>query len=85
MIASAGFTVTPHPHHARLRHVAIEADAIRAFFARVHHVDVQNLEYVPFMRFVMARELDAAVGGGIARRAASRRASRARPKTMRSS
>ncbi len=83
MIASAGFTVTPHPHHARLRHVAIEADAIRAFFARVHHVDVQNLEYVPFMRFVMARR--SAASCRIARRAASRRASRARPKTMRSS
>jgi protein CsiD len=65
MIAAAGFTVTPHPHHARLRRVAIEADAIRAFFGRVRHVDVQNLEYVPFMRFVMARELDAAVGGGL--------------------
>ncbi len=65
MIAAPTFTAEPHPHHARLRHIALDPIAIRAFFARVAHVNVQNLEYVPFMRFVLARELDAAVGGGL--------------------
>jgi protein CsiD len=65
MIATSAFTVVPHPHHARLRHIAIDPDAVRGFLARTAHVDLQNLEYVPFMRFVVANELELAVGGGL--------------------
>lgn len=61
--ASNRFSVTEHPAHARLRHVAIEADAIADFLAQVADVDIQNLEYVPFMRFVVADRLAASIGG----------------------
>lgn len=56
-------TVAPHPVHPRLRHLTLDPDRLRAFFAAVAHVDVQQLEYVPFMRFVLAGELDTAFGG----------------------
>jgi protein CsiD len=54
------FTVEPHPVHARLRRIELAPDRLRAFLAAVAHVDVQQLAYVPFMRFVLADELDRA-------------------------
>jgi protein CsiD len=57
------FSTQPHPGHARLRRIVLDPQRLRAFFAAVAHVDVQQLEYVPFMRFVLADEFDRAFGG----------------------
>lgn len=60
------FSIARHPHHERLCHVTISPDALRGFFMAVKDVDVQNLEYVPFMRFMLARALERAVGDAFA-------------------
>jgi protein CsiD len=60
--ASAAFSVTSHPVHRRLRRVSIAPAALQAFYQRCARVDVQNLEYVPFMRFVIAESLAACMG-----------------------
>jgi glutarate dioxygenase len=44
------YHVQPHGHHPRLRHVSLEAAVVADFLHRVGHVDIQNLQYVPFMR-----------------------------------
>jgi protein CsiD len=56
------FSVSAHRVHARLYQVAIAADALRAFFGAVQAVDVQELAYVPFRRFGVARELERILG-----------------------
>ena len=58
-----GFHVGTHPTHGRIRHIDVDPDALRAFFAGVAKIDVQELEYVPFMRFIIGQRLDAALGG----------------------
>lgn len=60
------FTIHPHPEHARLRHIEIAQDALQAFFEETAAVDVQNLEYLPFMRFMLADKLATHVGGNFA-------------------
>lgn len=60
------FTIDTHPVHDRLRHITLDPERLRAFFAAVAHVDVQQLEYVPFMRFVLADELASAFDGLLA-------------------
>ncbi|MEA2667038.1 MAG: glutarate dioxygenase [Candidatus Eremiobacteraeota bacterium] len=60
----ARYRVVRHPEHERLYHVAVDADVLRAFFAAWAHVDHQNLEYVPYMRFMLAKGLDELAGDG---------------------
>lgn len=57
------FTINPHPQHDRLRKIELSEEAVAGFFGAVKNVDVQNLQYVPFMRFILAQELDRALGG----------------------
>ncbi|MDR5826288.1 glutarate dioxygenase GlaH [Caballeronia sp. LP006] len=57
------FSVNPHPQHDRLRKIELSEDAIDGFLEAVKHIDVQNLQYVPFMRFILGQELDRALGG----------------------
>ena len=58
------FTVGAHPAHPRLRHVSIAPAAIAEFLERTSTIDPQNLEYVPFMRFMVADTLADCVGDG---------------------
>jgi glutarate dioxygenase len=62
--SSGGYEVRPHPAHPRLKQIEIRPAILTAFFAEVRPVNVQNLEYVPFMRFILADRLDQLVGGG---------------------
>jgi protein CsiD len=62
--SSGSYEVRPHPEHPRLKQIEIRPEILTAFFAEVRKVDVQNLEYVPFMRFILADRLDRLVGGG---------------------
>lgn len=64
--SSNRFSVTSHPVHERIRHIKIEGDAVADFLTEVESVDAQNLEYVPFMRFVVAGKLATCVGGDFA-------------------
>jgi glutarate dioxygenase len=51
------FTVENHPHHSRIARITLDDAILDAFFAATESIDVQNLEYVPFMRFMLARQL----------------------------
>jgi protein CsiD len=55
----AFFTLQPHPVHPRLRHVALDPAAVQTFLRSSADVDIQNLEYVPFMRHMLAGRLEA--------------------------
>ena len=57
------FSIHAHPQHDRLRHIELDPDALARFFDAVKHVDVQNLQYVPYMRFMLAHELNRTLGG----------------------
>jgi len=61
---SSSYDIRQHPVHPRLKQIAIRPTVLKAFFADVRHIDVQNLEYVPFMRFVLADRLDQLIGDG---------------------
>jgi len=56
----------PHPSHPRLRHVTLAPEAVQAFLRDSADVDVQNLEYVPFMRHMLADCLESCAGPGLA-------------------
>lgn len=60
-----GFTVTGNPHHHRIYHVEFSPDKLRQFFAETAEVNPQNLEYIPHMRFMLARKLIALFGPGL--------------------
>ncbi len=56
------FHLTAHPDHHRILHVHIDRDALQGFLDDVRGIDVQNLEYVPFMRYELASALARHVG-----------------------
>jgi len=62
--SSGTYEVRLHPVHPRLKQIDIRPAILKAFFADARQIDVQNLEYVPFMRFILADRLDQRVGGG---------------------
>jgi protein CsiD len=66
-LANQFFTIALHPQHDRLRKIELSEDALAQFFERVKSVEVQNLQYVPFMRHMLAFELDRALGGAFGR------------------
>ena len=59
---AANYDVAPHPAHPRVLNFTIKTEALQAFLDDVRTIDVQNLEYVPFMRFALARKLTERVG-----------------------
>jgi protein CsiD len=61
--SQAGYRVADHPRDHRLYQILFSADRLNAFFLATRHIEVQNLEYVPYMRFVLARELAQCLGG----------------------
>ena len=52
----------------RLRRFALDDRTLRAFFDVAAQTAIQRLEYVPYARFVLARQLDDAAGGGLGAR-----------------
>ena len=59
---AATYDISVHPNHARLLHLTLNPQALAGFLDDVRHIDVQNLEYVPFMRFHLARALENRMG-----------------------
>jgi protein CsiD len=62
-VSSQNFTIATHPVHNRLRHISLDSERVAAFLSDVADIDVQNLEYVPFMRFIVADALARNMGG----------------------
>src|SRR5262245_6029114 len=58
-----GYDVLSHSSHPRLKRIEIAPTLLASFLAEVSSIDVQNLEYVPFMRFILADRLEQAVPG----------------------
>lgn len=58
------YEVHQHPVHPRLKHIDISPKLLAAFFADARDIDVQNLQYVPFMRFILAGRLGQLIGDG---------------------
>lgn len=57
-----GYRVEAHVQHHRLYHVSVGSDIMREFFEKFSHIDSQHLEYVPYMRLILAKELESLVG-----------------------
>ncbi|WP_243292683.1 glutarate dioxygenase GlaH [Bacillus sp. FJAT-47783] len=49
-----GFEVKPHPQSKRLYHIEFDQAVVSTFFEKVKEISPQNLEYVPYMRFIVA-------------------------------
>lgn len=62
-IPASSFSIERHPVHDRLHHLKLDPSLVRSFLDDVRDVNVQNLEYVPFMRFSLAKTLDDTFGG----------------------
>ena len=62
----ATFQLSPNPDHERLLDLKLDNAALAGFLADVNAIDVQNLEYVPFMRFHLASMLAQRMGAGFA-------------------
>jgi len=56
------FSVKANPHHHRLYHVEFNTDKLEQFFKETTHVNPQNLEYVPYMRFILSQKLASIFG-----------------------
>lgn len=61
------FRLSFHPGHHRITHVTCKVDAIADFLHHARDIDVQNLEYVPFMRYHLADLLIKRLGRAFAR------------------
>jgi protein CsiD len=61
---SRSYEVHQHSVHPRLKHIDISPKLLAAFFADARDIGVQNLQYVPFMRFILAGRLEQLVGDG---------------------
>ncbi len=52
-----GYVIQPHPTLARLYHIELDTGIVRKFLDNTSHIDSQNLEYTPMMRFIIAKTL----------------------------
>jgi protein CsiD len=56
------FEIQPHPQHDRLYHIVFDTQALNEFFDAIADTTVQQLEYTPYTRFIVAEKLLNAVG-----------------------
>jgi protein CsiD len=56
------FEVNPHPYHERLVHIVVDPSVLDQFFQDLADDNVQHLEYVPYMRLVLAGRLQELLG-----------------------
>lgn len=52
-----GFEIIPHPDHLRLYHIVLDNGLLQTFFSSIREVNPQTLEYVPYMRLVLAGKM----------------------------
>ena len=53
----AEYEIKPHPHHNRLYHIEVNAELLGQFFDAFQKENAERLQYVPFMRYIMAGEM----------------------------
>lgn len=58
----SGYEIAAGKDHARIHQVRFRDDVLREFLTHSRNVDVQNLEYVPYMRFELAGMLQRLAG-----------------------
>jgi protein CsiD len=51
------YKIVPHLGHKRLHHIELENKVITDFLESVSDINVQRIEYVPFMRFHLSKKL----------------------------
>lgn len=54
---AAKFSLAARSDHHRIVHLQLDTDTLKQFLVDVSSIDVQNLEYVPYMRFHLADKL----------------------------
>jgi len=59
-----GYKITTHPEHERLYHIQLEDALVAEFFQATIDAIPQRLQYVPYMRLLMAHKLRALAGEG---------------------
>jgi protein CsiD len=56
------YEIQQHPKQKRLYHIQFNQEVLEKFFKSSEDVNVQQLEYVPFMRFILSSKLEELVG-----------------------
>lgn len=62
VISKTKYKVQPHSEHKRLRHIEFDRATIRQFLELIQDVPLQQIDYIPFMRFYLADKLREIVG-----------------------
>ena len=62
IVPTERFTIGENLYHARIRHIEIETSVLEQFFEATRDVSSQNLEYIPYMRFILAGKLEQLLG-----------------------
>lgn len=57
-----GYSISLNPHHRRVYHIEVDKPILRAFFREFEAVNEQNLQYIPYMRFILAKKLHDLLG-----------------------
>jgi len=55
-----GFETSSHPTNERLQTVSLSKDTVKHFAEKISNLDVQSVEYKPFLRFFVANSLNQA-------------------------
>ncbi|MGP4074615.1 glutarate dioxygenase GlaH [Halobacillus sp. K22] len=56
-ITGEGYAIKPHPEHDRLYHIEFEKQVIDQFLHEVQDISDEQLEYIPYQRFIAANTL----------------------------
>ncbi|WP_221567998.1 glutarate dioxygenase GlaH [Alkalihalobacillus sp. TS-13] len=56
------FSVVQHPQSERLYHIELKDEAVTAFLEKHRNTISQQLEYIPYMRYVIAKDLKQVLG-----------------------
>jgi len=59
---ASAYRVGTHPEHPRIKRIELDSQAVRQFREKVKDVDLQRIEYVPFIRFYVADQFRQVVG-----------------------
>ncbi|UOQ95134.1 carbon starvation induced protein CsiD [Halobacillus shinanisalinarum] len=56
------YKIAIHPQSDRMYHITIEKTAFEAFFEKIKNIEVQELEYIPYTRFIVSNALQETLG-----------------------
>lgn len=60
------YEIMPHPQSKRLYHIQLENSVLEEFFEKTKDINPQMLEYIPYMRYVLAGYLNDIAGRSFA-------------------